>query len=69
MSDVFLRVPDVVARVGLSRATIYSMAARGAFPKPIRIGQRASAWSASEVDAWQAARRAEPRAQPRRVIR
>lgn len=48
-----LRRPAVLAKTGLSNATIYR---DPTFPKPIRIGERASAWVAAEVDAWIAER-------------
>lgn len=34
------RVSTVEARTGLSRATIYRLAAAGEFPKPIRLAMR-----------------------------
>ena len=49
----FLRVRQVTERTGLSRSTIYALAKSGHFPAPIKIGQRASAWLASDIDAWQ----------------
>ena len=49
----FLRVRQVTERTGLSRSTIYALAKSGQFPSPIKIGQRASAWLASDVDDWQ----------------
>ena len=49
----FLRVRQVTERTGLSRSTIYALAKSGQFPTPIKIGQRASAWLASDVDDWQ----------------
>ncbi|WP_342747466.1 helix-turn-helix transcriptional regulator [Tropicimonas sediminicola] len=47
-----LRRPEVQARVGLSRSTIYDMMALGAFPRPVRIGRRAVAWRESDITAW-----------------
>lgn len=47
-----LRLPDVIARTGLSRATIYLFMSRDDFPKSIKIGRRASAWVESEIDDW-----------------
>ncbi len=47
-----LRLPEVKKRVGLSRASIYSLAAQGKFPKPIALGPRSSAWVSTEIDAW-----------------
>lgn len=57
----FLRLPAVEARVGLKRPTIYALAARGKFPKPIKLGPRASAWVLAEVQEWEAARISESR--------
>ena len=51
-NESFLRLSEIKRRVGLNRTTIYSMAARGEFPKPIKVGERASGWLASEIDAW-----------------
>ena len=51
-SESFLRLPAVMAQVGYSKSRIYALVVKGQFPQPIRIGQRASAWLKSEVDAW-----------------
>ncbi len=51
-----LRRPEVEARVGLSRSSIYAFMAAGQFPKPIRLGARAVAWRASDIEAWLASR-------------
>lgn len=47
-----LRRRDVEARTGLSRSTIYLRVAKGHFPKPVRLGDRAVGWIEAEVDAW-----------------
>ena len=47
-----VRLPDVQARTGLSRSTIYVRVAAGSFPKPVQLGARAVGWIESEVDAW-----------------
>lgn len=47
-----LRLPCVIARTGISRSTLYRMVAAGDFPRPIRLTERASAWSSAAVDAW-----------------
>jgi prophage regulatory protein len=54
-----LRLPAVRARVGLGKSEIYRRAALGEFPAPVRLGARAVAWNAAEVEAWIAARIAE----------
>lgn len=57
MSTLVLeRLPAVKARTGLGRSEIYRRIANGTFPAPIKLGERASAWSAAEVDAWIEAR-------------
>lgn len=55
-TEAFLRLPAVMQRVGYSKSRLYALISRGEFPQPIRIGQRASAWLESEIDAWIAAR-------------
>ena len=47
----FMRLPTVVEKVGLSRSQVYRLAARGQFPRPIRIGA-ASVWASAEIEAW-----------------
>src|SRR3546814_5209344 len=44
------RLPQVMARVGLSRSEIYRRIAAGDFPQPVKLGERASAWNAAGVD-------------------
>lgn len=48
----FIRLPEVVELVGLSKMTIYRMVASGLFPKQIRLGANSVAWVRSEVQAW-----------------
>lgn len=44
-----LRLPEVIAQTGLNRNSVYQIED---FPKPIKIGVRATAWVESEVQAW-----------------
>jgi len=48
----FLRLPAVEALTGLKRSTLYARAAAGTFPKPYKLGPRASAWAQDEIEAW-----------------
>ena len=57
----FLRLPDVLARTGLSRSTIYVRLDQGRFPRPVSLGARAVGWIESEVDEWIRERIAESR--------
>ena len=56
MALTILRLPEVKARTGLSRSTIYLKMAEGSFPEPISLGARSVGWIESEVDAWIARR-------------
>ncbi len=47
-----LRLPDVCAQTGASRAQIYRLIAAGEFPGPVKLYGKASAWPESEVQAW-----------------
>jgi len=61
MAQTILRLPEVKARTGLARSTIYLRMSEGAFPEPISLGARSVGWIESEIDAWIARRIAEIR--------
>jgi prophage regulatory protein len=46
----------VLAKIGLSRSTLYTYIAAGNFPTQRRLGKRRVAWFRSEVMAWIASR-------------
>ena len=51
-----MRLPEVINRVGLSRASVYLYITKNAFPKPVSLGARAVGWLESDIDGWIAAR-------------
>lgn len=51
-----IRLPRVMALTGLSRTSIHRLEANGRFPRRRRIGQRAVAWDADEIEHWIGAR-------------
>lgn len=51
-----LRLPTVVERTGLSRASVYLHVAEGMMTMPVKIGERSAAWPESEIEAINAAR-------------
>lgn len=55
-ASTILRLPAVLARTGLARATIYAHISQGSFPAPIKLGARASGWVEAEVEGWVVAR-------------
>ena len=51
-----LRLPAVLDRVGVSRASLYRMIAAGEFPAPVQLSPRSVAWPESDVSEWIEAR-------------
>jgi prophage regulatory protein len=47
-----LRLPAVMANIGLSRSSIYLRIAEGTFPKPVSLGARAVGWLESDIQEW-----------------
>lgn len=48
-----IRRRQVEGRTGLPKSSLYALMAKGAFPKPIKIGgARAVGWLDSDIDAW-----------------
>ena len=52
MKTCILRLPEVKARTGLSRSTIYLRISNKLFPLPISLGGRAVGWVEEEIQAW-----------------
>ena len=65
MSESILRMPEVQARTGLSRSSIYERlkATPQTFPSPVKIGERSIGFVESEINDWIAQRIAESRGQ------
>lgn len=49
-NDKLLRLPDVLARIPVCRATWYAGVRSGRFPASVSLGGRSVAWRASEID-------------------
>lgn len=52
-----LRLPQVLARTGLSRSMTYELMAIGDFPKPRKLGKRAVGWVEADIVNWINSRR------------
>lgn len=52
ITSSILRLPDVKARCGLGRSSIYNMMAEGQFPQAVSLGQRAVGWVEAEIVQW-----------------
>ncbi|MBN1662868.1 MAG: AlpA family phage regulatory protein [Deltaproteobacteria bacterium] len=46
----FYRLPDVQARYGISRSTVYKWISEDKFPSPVMLGPRVSAWPEEKLD-------------------
>ena len=58
MNAIIIRLPEVIAKTGLSRSTIYVQISKGNFPKGVPIGDHARGWLNHEVEEWIEARAA-----------
>ncbi|HEX8555448.1 MAG TPA: AlpA family phage regulatory protein [Sphingomonas sp.] len=52
MPEAFLRLPEVRARTGLARSTIYARMSRGEFPRQVDLDGNIAAWRETEVADW-----------------
>ncbi len=52
MENQMLRAPEVMARTGLSRTTIWRRVRAGTFPAPTELGVNSVGWPASAITAW-----------------
>lgn len=49
--DSFLRLPQVLERIPISKSAWWQGCKEGRFPKPIKLGPRTSAWRSSDIAA------------------
>lgn len=47
-----MRLPELMTRTGLPRATVYHLMKHGDLPKNFALGPRVVGWLESEVEAW-----------------
>lgn len=45
----FLRLPDVLRHYPVSRSTWWAGIRSGRYPKPVKIGERCTAWRAEDI--------------------
>ena len=48
----FLRIDEVMTRVGLSRPTIWRLERSNEFPRRRQLGQNSVAWLEDEIEEW-----------------
>jgi prophage regulatory protein len=47
-----IRLPAVIARVGIKRSMIYRLMGEGRFPRSRSLGPKCAVWVESEIDDW-----------------
>jgi prophage regulatory protein len=47
-----IRMPEVIARVGIKRSMIYRLMGEGRFPRSRSLGPKCAVWVESEIDEW-----------------
>lgn len=47
-----LRLPEVMARVGMKRSAIYQRMSEGRFPKSRSLGPKCAVWVEAEIEDW-----------------
>ena len=52
MTSFILRLPQVKARTGKGRTSIYNGVKNGTFPAPIALGPRSVGWLDSSITDW-----------------
>lgn len=63
MSAIYIRMSGLATTKGnpgllpASPATIWRKVKDGTFPKPVKLGERITAWHMADIEAWLAARR------------
>jgi len=50
--DRLLRLPEVMARVGMKRSAIYERMREGRFPRSRSLGSRCAVWVETEIEDW-----------------
>ena len=58
-ADRFLRLREMLWRVGLSRSSVYRLINTGDFPKQIKLSKSTAVWSENAIIAWMDERKQE----------
>lgn len=52
MNERFVRMPELLKTLGISRGTIYLWMDKGSFPRPAKLGPNTVGWPESVVKGW-----------------
>lgn len=48
----FIRLPEVLSMIGLSRTRVYELIEEGHFPPQVKLSSRAVAWPQDQIMEW-----------------
>lgn len=51
LASLYLSDVAVATRYGIGRSTLWRWVAEGAFPKPVKVGPRATRWRLADLEA------------------
>ena len=49
---IFLRLPQVLVRVPISRSTLWRRVNDGTFPPPSKLSARVTVWRSQDIEGW-----------------
>lgn len=52
IKNPLIKLPAVLTETQTSRSFVYAGVKNGTFPKPLKIGKRAVAWTTESIDTW-----------------
>ena len=56
---LYVRVSQLTKLIPISKASVWRKVKEGSFPKPVKLGERITAWHMNDIEAWLAARHEE----------
>ncbi len=56
---MYVRVSQLIKMIPVSKASIWRKVKDGSFPKPVKLGDRITAWHMDDIEAWLASRHEE----------
>lgn len=54
--QLIYRPAELIRLLGIPRTTLYRWVRQGDFPKPVKLGDRATGWHAADIEEWLASR-------------
>lgn len=52
MTERLIRLPEVMAKLGIARSTVWLFVKQERLPKPIKLSPKVTVWRESEIDTY-----------------